>query len=408
LLGGMPFCTHCGVRPPVIDPRCFPSHPSDSRIHSFTESLGKRNNFVPWCVNLRSDTGTLPTEEMRTAMMEADLGDEQAGTDPTVLRLEQMGAELLGKEAALYVVSGTMGNLVSVMSHCTERSSQVFVGDQSHNFLWEQGNVSTLGGIHQRPIRNLPDGTIDLEELETAITVYQDLKDPHYARQKLVVLENTHNRCGGQALPPSYVDAAGALCKKYGLKLHIDGARLFNACTKYNVPPARMVQGADSISICFSKGLCAPVGGLVIGSKAFIEEARRSRKALGGALRQSGVIASTGILALTHMRFRLQEDHDNALWLAGELHQFPGLVLDSQLIKAQTNQVLATVDRAVLGVNAIELAELWGKEGVYINWWTPSVLRFVLHNDAQLPALKEAVKRMRAVCEHLLRSKSRL
>lgn len=404
----MPFCKHCGARPPVIEPRCFPTHQSDARTHVFTESLSKMRHEPAWSINLRSDTVTFPTEEMRIAMMEADIGDEQSGTDPTVTRLEALGAELLGKEAALYVVSGTMGNLVSLMSHCTERSSQVFVGDQSHNFLWEQGNVSTLGGIHQRPVRNMSDGTIDLEDLETAISVFQDPDDPHFARQKLVVLENTHNRYGGQALSPSYIDATGALCKKYGLKLHIDGARLFNACTKLKVSPARMVQAADSISICFSKGLCAPVGGLVVGSKSFIAEARRARKALGGALRQSGVVAATGIIALTNMRFRLQEDQDNAEWLASELQKFPGLILDPRMVKAQTNQVVADVDRSVLGVNAIQLTELWSKEGVHVSWWTPTVLRFVLHHDVPLQLLKEAVPKMRAVCDQLVRSKSRL
>jgi len=226
-----------------------------------------------------------------------------------------------------------------------------------------------------------------------------ELSDPHYAKQTLLVLENTHNRYGGQALPVEFIDAAGQLCKKYNLKLHIDGARLFNACTKVNVEPARMVQAADSVSICLSKGLCAPVGGLVVGTHAFIGKARRARKALGGALRQTGVLAAPGIIALTKMRLRLREDQDNALWLARELQKIPGFSLDPQMVNAQTNQVLANVDSKVFGgLNGLDLIKLFATEGVMVNFWAPHVLRFVVHNDAPLSEIKEAVSRIRKVC----------
>jgi threonine aldolase len=285
-------------------------------------------------VDLRSDTVTLPTPAMRQAMFEAELGDDVYAEDPTVNRLEGLAADGLGKEAATFVPSGTMANLACLLTHC-QRGDEAIMGHLAHTYLFEAGGSAAVGGIHPRIIQNQADGTLDLDELEAAI---RDPDNPHYPRTRLICLENTHNRCGGAVLTASYMAGVRGLADRYGLSIHLDGARIFDAAVALSVPPAELTRAADSVSFCLSKGLAAPVGSLICGSQDFIRGARRQRKLLGGGMRQAGVLAAAGIVALETMVDRLAEDHANARQLAAGLAPLPGIVLDPQ--RVQTNIVI--------------------------------------------------------------------
>jgi threonine aldolase len=292
-------------------------------------------------IDLRSDTITRPTASMRKAMAEAEVGDDVFREDPTVNRLEAMAARRMGKSTALLVASGTMGNLVSQLAHCG-RGDETILGDQSHVFFYEQGGASALGGIHPRTLPNESDGTIALEKIEAAI---RD-DDVHFPRSRLVILENTHNRCSGTPLTPDYTAAVGRLAQAHGLKLHIDGARIFNAAAALGVDAARLAAPADSVTFCLSKGLAAPIGSLICGDEDFIARARRARKSVGGGMRQAGIIAAAGIVALTEMVDRLAEDHANAKTLALGLAQIPGLRIDPDTVR--TNIVYFRVEKTGL------------------------------------------------------------
>lgn len=274
-------------------------------------------------VDLRSDTVTHPTPEMRQAMARAEVGDDVYGEDPTVNRLQEMAAEMLGHEAGLFVASGTMGNLVAILAHC-QRGDEVILGNQAHTFRYEAGGISALGGVHSYQIPNQPDGTLDLDDIQAAI--HPD--DAHYPVTRLIAIENTHNRCGGAALSVSYTQQVADLAHRNHLKLHIDGARIFNAAVALGVPAKALAAPADSVTFCLSKGLCAPVGSVLCGSKAFIQRAHRARKMVGGGMRQAGVLAAAGIVALEKMVDRLAEDHARAQKLAQGLQQLPGMVMD--------------------------------------------------------------------------------
>jgi len=288
-------------------------------------------------IDLRSDTVTLPTPAMREAMYRAELGDDVFGEDPTTNRLEEMAAERMGKEAALLVASGTMGNLVCTLTHC-RRGEEVILGDRSHTFLYEAGGISALGGIHPHTISNQPDGTLRLEDIEGAIRG----DNVHFPRTRLICIENTHNRCNGSALRPEYIDSVAALAKERGLSVHLDGARIFNAAVALGVDVKELTANVDSLSFCLSKGLSAPVGSVVCGSSEFIAEARRARKVLGGGMRQAGVIAAAGITALEEMVDRLAEDHENARRLAEGISRISGLSIE--LAKVQTNIIYFELD----------------------------------------------------------------
>ncbi|MCB9117744.1 MAG: low-specificity L-threonine aldolase [Caldilinea sp.] len=309
-------------------------------------------------IDLRSDTVTWPTPAMRAAMAEAPVGDDVYGEDPTVNRLEARVAEMLGKEAAVFVPSGTMGNLIAVLSHCG-RGDEMILGDQAHIFMYEQGGSAAVGGVHPRTVPNRADGTLDLQQVEDAIRGDND----HYPVTRLIALENTQNRCGGQALPVAYMDAAGELAHRHGLALHVDGARLWNAAVALGVPPARLVQAADSVSVCFSKGLAAPVGSAVAGSAAFIRRARRMRKQVGGGMRQAGILAAAALVALDNMVDRLAEDHVNARRLAEGLAALDGIDLAPATV--QTNIVYFDVTAPV--VDAAQLSGRLAAHGVLIN-----------------------------------------
>ena len=245
---------------------------------------------------------------------------------------------MLGKEAAVFVPSGTMGNLISVLAHCG-RGDEVILGDLAHIFLYEQGGSAALGGVHPRSVPTQPDGTLHLDDIENAIRGDNE----HFPISHLLAVENTHNRCGGRALPVEYMDAAGQLAHRHGLKFHVDGARLWNAAVALNVSIDRLARGADSVSLCLSRGLAAPVGSVVVGDKEFIRKARRMRKAVGGGMRQAGVIAAAGIVAMTEMVERLADDHANAHRLAEGLNRLDGISIDPQTV--QTDIVIFDLDR---------------------------------------------------------------
>jgi threonine aldolase len=305
-------------------------------------------------IDLRSDTVTLPSPAMREAMYRAEVGDDVYGEDPTINRLQELAAERTGKEAALFVPSGTMGNAISVLSHAG-RGQAVMVGDQSHIYRYEVGGASTLGGSPFWVIPTEPDGMLDVRKIEVGIS---DGSDEHSAPTALICIENTHNRCGGTVLNVEQIESIADLAHAHGLKVHVDGARIFNAATALGIPVSTLVRSVDSMMFCLSKGLSAPVGSMVVGSKEFIFKAHRMRKLLGGGMRQAGIIAAAGIVSLEQMVDRLTEDHENSKRLAYGLADYPQIdvnmervvtnmvnfsVRDSQgqkLTDAQTNQFL--------------------------------------------------------------------
>ena len=283
-------------------------------------------------IDLRSDTVTKPTPEMREAMAEAEVGDDVYGDDPTVNRLQEIAAQMLGKEDALFVASGTMGNLIALLVHC-RRGDEVIAGNQSHIYLNEAGGMAALGGIQACPIQNQPDGTLALEDILASIRS----EDVHHPITRLICLENTQNICGGVPLTAEYTRKVGELAPTHNLLLHIDGARIFNAAVAQNIPARELVEPADSVMFCLSKGLAAPVGSILAGTRKFITRARHIRKMLGGGMRQVGVVAAAGIIALERMVDRLADDHVRAKKLADGLRQVPGLVVDEH--SPHTNMV---------------------------------------------------------------------
>jgi len=301
-------------------------------------------------IDLRSDTVTLPTPEMREAMYRAEVGDDVYGEDPTVNRLEEMAAERLGKEAALFVVSGTMGNLVALLTHCG-RGDEIILGHRSHTFLFEQGGMASLGGIIPHTIPNQPDGTLRLEDIEAAIRG----DDVHFPRTRLVCLENTHNVCNGTPITAEYTAQVGRMAHDHGLRVHVDGARIFNAAAALDVGVDELVKDVDSVQICLSKGLCAPVGSMVCGSADFIAEARRSRKVVGGGMRQAGILAAAGIVALERIAGRMADDHARARRLAEGLAEIPGVevapVATNILYFGLTDEVSKSPEAVVAGLD---------------------------------------------------------
>ena len=341
-------------------------------------------------VDLRSDTVTRPTREMRKAMAEAEVGDDVFGEDPTVRKLEEAAAARLGKEAALFVTSGTMANLVSLLVHCG-RGDEMILGDQAHIFYYEQAGCSAVGGIHPRTVPNAPDGTVDLDAVAAAVRA----DDVHFPRSRLLVLENTHNRCNGSPLTAGYMTEAGNLAHGLGLKLHVDGARIFNAAVALGTTPAALVAPADSASFCLSKGLSAPVGSMVCGSSGFVAEARRARKLLGGGMRQAGVLAAAGLVALTRMVDRLEEDHQNAKRLAEGLAGIKGLSV--ALKRVRTNLVF--IDTRETGMSAPLLVDRLKELGTLCLASGPQQIRAVTHHpltaadiDGALSAFRKAAK----------------
>lgn len=336
-------------------------------------------------VDLRSDTVTRPTPAMREAMYQAEVGDDVYGEDPTVNKLERMAAERLGKEAALFVASGTMGNLVALLTHCG-RGDEVILGDKSHTFLFEQGGMASLGGITPHPVPNQEDGTLELDDIEDAVRP----DNPHFPVSRLVCLESTHNMCNGTPLSVQYMTQAARLARSHGLSVHLDGARVFNAAAALEVDVRKIVRDVDSIQFCLSKGLCAPVGSMVCGSGDFIADARRARKVVGGGMRQAGIIAAAGIVALEQMTDRLDEDHRRAKRLAEGLAEIPGI----DVAPVSTNILYFELTDEVEKSPAEVEAELQ-KEGVLVNSRGGGRFRAVTHywiNDSDVDRAIRAVR----------------
>ncbi len=321
--------------------------------------------------DLRSDTVTKPTPEMRDAMARAEVGDDVFMEDPTINRLQELSAERMGKEAALFVPSGTMGNLIAVLAHCG-RGDEAIVGNLGHTFFFEAGGISALGGVHPYVLQNQPDGTLRLEDVQNAVRT----DDVHFPVSKLVILENTHNRCGGVPLTVDYTNKLAKLAHGKGLSVHLDGARIFNASAALNVDVKTLTGPVDSVTFCLSKGLCAPVGSVLCGSKDFIYRARRLRKQLGGGMRQAGVLAAAGIIALEKMSLRIAEDHTRARKLAAGLANIPGMVLEEG--SPYTNMIFAGItDRVKL--SAPEIASRLAEKGVLVGPIGPRRFRIVVH-----------------------------
>ncbi|XP_061763405.1 uncharacterized protein LOC133557171 [Nerophis ophidion] len=286
-------------------------------------------------VDLRSDTVTKPGAAMRRAMAEAEVGDDVMGEDPTVNELQKIAADMFGMEAALFVPTGTMSNLIAVMVHCRERGDEMIVGDLSHLHIYEQGGSAQLAGVHATTATTFADGTFDLDQLESKIR--HDYPDPHYPRSRLICVENTHNIQGGRVMPLHFLQEVRALADKYSLAVHMDGARLMNAAVALGVPASAILQHTHTVSVCLSKGLGAPVGTMLAGPKDFISRALRCRKALGGGMRQAGILAAAGKLALLEMVGRLQEDHNEAKTFAQALQNCEPPLFAVDVAAVETN-----------------------------------------------------------------------
>jgi len=316
-------------------------------------------------IDFRSDTVTRPTAEMREAMASAEVGDDVYGDDPTINSLQAYAAERMGFEAALFTATGTQANLLAIMSHCS-RGDEYLCGQSAHNYRYEGGGAAVLGSVQPQPIENEPDGSIDLDKAKAAIKA----DDFHFAITRLLSLENT---IGGRVLSLDYQQQARAFCNDRGLLLHLDGARVFNAAVKSNCDVTEITRLYDSVSVCLSKGLGAPVGSLLLGSKAFIERATRLRKMLGGGMRQAGILAAAGRIALEQGPLRLFEDHENAEHLSAGLAKIPELEIDPD--STQTNIVYA---RCRAG-KASQLKDFLAEQGILITAGNP--IRFVTHRD---------------------------
>ncbi|MFA0543172.1 low-specificity L-threonine aldolase [Vibrio sp. 10N.222.52.B7] len=317
-------------------------------------------------MDFRSDTVTKPSQAMRDAMANAEVGDDVYGDDPTVNELEQWAANETGFEAAMFTSSGTQANLLGLMAHC-ERGDEYLCGQQAHNYKYEAGGAAVLGSIQPQPIENNPDGTLDFKKLAAAIKP----DDSHFARTKLLSLENTIN---GKVLPMSYLAEAREFVNQHGLQMHLDGARVYNAAVALDVHIKEIAQHFDSMTICLSKGLGAPIGSLLLGSKEYIAKARRLRKMVGGGMRQAGILAAAGKMALTENVTQLKADHENAENLAIGLSKLEGFSVNPDFI--QTNIVFAKLDESV-DINRI--ARELGEQGITMSPGNP--VRFVTHRD---------------------------
>ncbi len=327
--------------------------------------------FSNGIIDLRSDTVTHPTGTMRKAMAAAIVGDDVYQEDPTVNELEHRAAGLIGKEAALFVPSGTMGNLIAVMVHCG-RGDEAIMGRQGHTFLHEVGGISALGGVFPSLIENQSDGTLALEDIRNA----HREEDVHHPVSKLVIVENTQNQCGGLPLSLEYMRNIGVCVRDLSMKLHVDGARIFNAALALKCDASELVEEADSVMFCLSKGLCAPVGSLLCGSREFIFQARRIRKQLGGGMRQAGILAAAGLIALNEMITRLEEDHNLARELADRLKTLPGVSFSKGF--PQTNMVFIAIESSI-SKTMDEIQRELREENVLVGMSGPREFRLVTH-----------------------------
>lgn len=339
-------------------------------------------------IDLRSDTVTKPTQAMREAMYQAEVGDDVYGEDPTINKLEEMAAAKLGKEAAVLVTSGTMANLVSVLAH-TQRGDEVILGHEAHILIHEVAGAATFGGVQMRPIPNAPDGTMNLADIETTIRT-PGISTP---RTGLICLENTQNRCSGAVLTPEYISSAVEIAHRHKVPVHMDGARIFNAAIALGVKAEEIAAPVDSVSFCLSKGLSCPVGSLVCGSKEFVQTARKYRKMAGGGMRQAGIIAAAGIVALEQMIDRLAEDHENARILAHGLAEIHGIRLDPARVR--TNIVVFEMVSEKLAP-AQFLSDL-ADNGLKVSTFGGQRMRAVTHYGVERSDVDEALRIVRNV-----------
>jgi threonine aldolase len=338
----------------------------------------------PSAIDLRSDTVTRPTAGMREAMARADVGDDVYGEDPTVNQLQQRAAELLGKPAALFVPSGTMANQIALLCHC-ERGDEVLAGEGAHCMLYESGAGSAWAGVGFTVVGK--GGLFEPDELRAAIKP----REYHFPRSRLVALENTHNRAGGRVFPQPHVEANAELARAAGLLVHLDGARIWNAAAATGRSPAELAAPADSVSACFSKGLGAPVGSVIAGSRELVARARRFRKMLGGGMRQAGVLAAAALYALEHHLPRLSEDHAHARLLAEGLSRLPGIACAVE--RVETN----IVNFELQGPHAARFVATASAQGVRLNAIAPHRLRAVTHLDVSRADIVEALERLSRV-----------
>eukprot|EP01083_Nonionella_stella_P154494 497869_1 len=337
-------------------------------------------------IDFSSDVRTVPTESMRLAMHNAQVGDDQLDEDPTVNKLQQRMSDLLNKEASLFVPSGGMGNLISTMVHCDERQSEMILGNLSHIHLSEGGSSGFIAGIHSQVLNNQINGELDLHDITNAIR-WASSYDPHFPKTKLLCLENTHNRCGGYVLSKEYMNNVHQLLSEYAsqelqyrIPIHLDGARLFNAATALNCPIADLVEHVDSVMICFSKGLGCPVGSIISGSNAFISKAKRYRKALGGAMRQTGVVAACCNVALDEIVPILGNDQKNAKYVYDEIKNMN--IKGLALFEPQTNILLFEIDDQQFMCNDEQYVKYMRDEwDIRIHRWERNVYRFVFHHQ---------------------------
>ncbi len=334
-------------------------------------------------IDLRSDTVTLPSDAMRRAIAEAPVGDDVFGEDPTVRRLETMAANVTGKEAALFVASGTMSNLVAIMAHCA-RGDEAIVGSQSHILHYEVAGAAAVAGVQLRETPNDARGHIDPEAVQALIRA----QNVHMPQTSLLCIENTHNRCSGAVISVEETEALADVAHRNGVRVHIDGARIFNAALAADTTVAALAEPADSIGFCLSKGLGAPVGSVLCGSGEFVARARKMRKAVGGGMRQAGIIAAAGVWALEHMVDRLAEDHANAKLLAAGLAELPMVDLDPSAI--ETNIVIFGVRG-----DAVGLVRAFKQEGVLATMPAPGRVRMVTHYGIERPDVEDALERVR-------------
>jgi len=334
-------------------------------------------------IDLRSDTVTKPTFNMRERMFKSEVGDDVFEEDPTVIELQERVAAMFKKEDALFFPSGTMSNLTAILSWCNKRGTEVIVGDKSHIFLYEQSGASQFGGISFRTIHNLKDGTMDIQMIQNAIR--ED--DIHEPTTGLICIENTHNVCGGTVLPLSFLQNLNILCDKYGIPIHLDGARIWNAITALDIEPYDISKYVDSLTVCLSKGLGCPIGSLLIGKKDFIKNARRLRKALGGGMRQVGIIAAAGLQALDDFENKiLVKDHILTKKFAEGLLRIPYLTID--LSSVQTNIIFVTVQR---DIHAEYIREHLKEHNIFISVWNKHLFRIVVHRDIQLNDIQKVL-----------------
>ncbi|MFF0187715.1 low-specificity L-threonine aldolase [Streptomyces sp. NPDC005244] len=356
---------------------------TDADVSHAANDTGAARDVSGHPIDLRSDTVTRPSEAMRRAMAEAEVGDDVFGDDPTVNALQERIAGLLGFEAALFVSSGTQSNLCALLTHCG-RGDEYIAGQMAHMYRWEGGGAAVLGGIQPQPLPHRTDGTLDPQDIAAAVKP----DDPHFARTRLLCLENT---IGGRAVPPDYLKTATRLAHEHGLATHLDGARLFNAAVAGGEDPyeqARLIAGHfDSVSVCFSKGLGAPVGSALVGSREFVNGARRWRKVLGGGMRQAGVLAAAALHALDHHVTRLADDHAHAALFAEGLKDLEGLTMEP----TGTNMVFAT---SAPGLDVDDLSDRLARRGLLCAGY-PGRLRFVFHLDVTRADTERAVRIVR-------------